>query len=513
LSALERLFRLYGQTIDVHACSCTRALTACHRNLGTVNVASNHPSATPPAYGPTMSDLFSDVVDNDAPLAERMRPRNIDEVVGQRALLAPGRLLRRFIETDQIPSMILVGPPGTGKTTLARLVATKTERRFETLSAVLDGVGDLRKIIARARDEKRIRQARTILFVDEIHRWSKSQQDALLDAVERGVITLIGATTENPSFALNRALLSRCRIFDLELLTKDEISGLLRRAISDPKRGLGPAPVELEDEAIEWLAETAEGDARRALHALEMVVRDACAESSGPARIGREDLEARLDRRVLEYDRAGAAHYGLASAFIKSLRGSDPDAATYYLVRMLESGEDPRFLIRRMVIFASEDIGNADPNALSITVSTLHAYELVGLPEGVLPLTQAATYLALAPKSNAVLTAYGRARKDVLDVGSLPVPSKLLNASDHHSRSRGHGQGYRYPHDFGGIAPGEHYLPDRLRGRRYYTPSSNGAEAGLRERLDAQLEARDGTRETVRESESESESERGLSCE
>jgi len=285
-------------------------------------------------------------------------------------------------------------------------------------------------------------------------------------------------------------LLSRCRVFDLEPLAEPDVAQLVRRAAADRERGLAPLPFGVDDEVFAWLARVAEGDARRALHAFEVLARDLSSDDPVPERLTRDLVEARLDRRLLEYDRDGAAHYGLASAFIKSLRGSDPDAAVYYMVRMLEGGEDPRFLLRRMVIFASEDVGNADPEALRVATSALSAYELVGLPEGVLPLTQAATYLALASKSNAVLTAYGRARKDVTEQGSLPVPRRLLNPTDAHSRRRGHGVGYRYPHDFGGVAPDEHYLPEAIEGRRYYVPAESGREIDLGRRLDELLRLR-----------------------
>lgn len=437
-----------------------------------------------------MRDLFEAAAEGpgvDDPLPDRMRPTRLDDVVGQGHLLGPGKLLRRLLEADRVPSLILWGPPGTGKTTLARLVARTTKAHFESLSAVLSGVADLRKVLAEAKQRRGQHGERTILFVDEIHRWSKAQQDALLDAVERGLVTLIGATTENPSFELNAALLSRARVFVLKSITDAELEGLLARALADAARGLGNSGVQADADALATIARGAFGDARRALTVLDIAVKDALllASPGDTPRITVASAEEALQHRALLYDKAGDAHYGVVSAFIKSMRGSDPDAAVYYLARMLESGEDPRFLLRRMVIFASEDVGNADPMALVVATSALSAYELVGLPEGVLPLTQAATYLACAPKSNAVLTSYGAARKDVKAQGPLPVPPKLLNATSGLSKSMGHGKGYKYPHDLGGLAPGEAYLPEALEGRRYYQPSENGQEREIGERLKA----------------------------
>jgi putative ATPase len=429
-----------------------------------------------------MADLFEAIAPRDGPLADRMRPTNIDQVVGQESLLGPEGIVRRLLSSGHVPSLVFWGPPGTGKTTLARLLARHVDAHFETLSAVLAGVSDLRKALTEARRRKGSFGRSTLLFVDEIHRWSKSQQDALLHAVETGLVTLVGATTENPSFELNRALLSRVQVFVLEALSAEAIQQLLKRALRDDPI-LAAQDLQVDGDALAALSAAADGDARRALSVLEMAVRDARqvaeAEGSEVPVLSRERIEASLRHRTLLYDKAGDAHYGVISAFIKSMRGTDPDAAVYYLVRMLESGEEPRFLLRRMVIFASEDVGNADPRALRVATDALRAFELVGLPEGVLPMVQAATYLALAPKSNAVLEAYGAARRAVRDHGALPVPPQLLPGDDAISRQLGHGRGYRYPHAQGGVVPGERYLPQALEELQLYRPRSVGLEKEL----------------------------------
>jgi putative ATPase len=411
-----------------------------------------------------------------APLAERMRPTRLEEFVGQEHLTGEGRFLRRAIQQDQVPSLILWGPPGTGKTTLAYVIAHSTGSAFESLSAVLSGVKDIRETVARAQERWRMNRQRTLLFLDEIHRFNKAQQDALLPHVEKGTLTLIGATTENPSFEVNAALLSRTRVVTLRGLEEEELVALLRRAVEDP-RGLG-GRVEVDDEALTFIVEASGGDARRALTALE------AAAAHGGTRVDKAIAEEAMQHKALLYDKGGEEHYNVVSAFIKSMRGSDVDAALYWMTRMLEAGEDPVFIFRRMVIFASEDIGNADPRALGVAVDALRAFELVGLPEGTLPLTQAVTYLALAPKSNAVLTAYAAARAAVTEGGPLPVPLHLRNAPTRLMKSLGYGAGYKYPHNFEGHYVPEDYLPEALRGRRFYQPTRNGFEQELSERYE-----------------------------
>ncbi len=434
-------------------------------------------------------DLFEAAAERDLsnkPLAERMRPRTLDEVVGQEHVLGPGTLLRRAIEADHVPSLLLWGPPGCGKTTLAQVVAAATKSELVQLSATEAGIKDIREVVARAKELRAHQHKRTLLFIDEIHRFNKGQQDALLPHVERGVITLLGATTENPSFEVNAALLSRTRVFALRPLEETDLHALMMRALIDKTRGLGEMGLVASPDFLDHVARHASGDGRRALGALEVAA--ARAQSEGRGKLTVEDAEEALQQKTLLYDKGGDAHYDTVSAFIKSMRGSDPDAAIYYLVRMLESGEEPRFLLRRMVIFASEDIGNAEPRALSVAVDALRAFELMGLPEGVLPMTQAAAFLATCPKSNAVIKAYGAARAAVNEHGPLPVPMKLRNAPTAMMKSMGYSGGYKYPHNFEGNYVAEEYLPDKLRGARFYQPGVSGEERVIGERMNAARE-------------------------
>jgi putative ATPase len=414
----------------------------------------------------------------DAPLAARMRPRTLDEYAGQLHILGPGKLLRRAIKSDRISSLILYGPPGTGKTTLAQVIAGATRAKFERLSGVESNVADIRRVIAGA--ALRRAKSKTILFVDEIHRFNKAQQDVLLPEVESGLVRLIGATTQNPFFSVNSALLSRSQVFQLQPLSEAELDSLMRRALDDPERGLGGRGISLDPEAAAHLARLADGDARRCLNALEIAALTTPPEPDGRIRISLAAAEDSIQGKAVVYDGTGDDHYDTISAFIKSMRGSDPDAALYWLAKMLHAGEDIRFIVRRIVICASEDIGMADSNALVVAMAAQQAVEFVGLPEANLILAHATVYLATAPKSNRCTVAIGKASQEVRDGRTLAVPTHLRDGHYKGSERLGHGKGYKYSHDFEGSYVPQAYLPE---GRRYYEPTENGMEKRVGERL------------------------------
>src|SRR5499426_3071667 len=445
-----------------------------------------------------MSTLFPDPEPTSegapAPLAERMRPRTFDEFVGQQDLLAPGKPLREAIERDLLQSIILWGPPGTGKTTLARIIADTTRARFVSFSAVLSGIKEIREVMAEAQRERRATGRRTIVFIDEIHRFNKAQQDAFLPFVERGDIVLVGATTENPSFEVNAALLSRCRVYVLQPLGEDDLVGILAPALADTERGLGGSGVTADEDALRIITRLASGDARSALNILDLAVALEAARPDGRRRVTEGAIREAVQKKALLYDKSGEEHYNLFSALHKSLRDSDPDGALYWLGRMLEAGEDPLYVARRLVRFASEDVGNADPGALRLALDAKDAYHFLGTPEGELALAQAACYLALAPKSNAVYAAYNQVQDDIRERPAEPVPLHLRNAPTGLMANMGYGKGYQYAHDAPDAFVSQEHLPDALRGHVYYRPTDRGLERDLGERLRLWREMREARR-------------------
>lgn len=440
------------------------------------------------------ADLFDQdqaATNSDMPLAARMRPRTLDEFVGQEHITGPGKLLRRAIETDELRSAIFYGPPGCGKSSLAAIIARTTSSKYENFSAVTAGVADIRKIIDLAKERRKLYGAKTILFVDEIHRFNKAQQDGFLPHVEDGTIVLIGATTENPYFEVNSPLISRSRIFRFENHTSAQIERILRAAIEDTERGMGNWNMDVLEDALSHIVDVANGDARTALNALEMAAFAIMPDEAGRRTLTLEIAEEAIQQRAINYDKNGDNHYDVASAFIKSMRGSDPDAALYWLARMVYAGENPRFIARRIVILASEDIGNADPMALVVANAAAHAVEYIGMPEAQLNLAQAVTYMACAPKSNASYLGFNRAMKDVKEARTEPVPIHLRDASYKGAKTFGHGQGYKYPHDFAGHWVKQEYMPDGVKSCVYYEPTTNGREAKIKMRLDTLREMKE----------------------
>ncbi len=430
----------------------------------------------------------------EAPLAARMRPQSFADFVGQEHLGGEGRLLRKSIDADELPSIIFWGPPGSGKTTLAQIIANSTKSHFSPISAVSAGVADLRRIVEEAKERRALYQRRTILFIDEIHRFNKSQQDAILPYVENGTVTLIGATTENPSFEVISPLLSRCRVFTLNPLTDQEVRLIVQRALEDEESGLGKLKVEIEDKALEHLLVMSNGDARIALNALELAVLGTQPDAEGKRKIPLSTVEEALQHRALLYDKSGEEHYNLISALHKSLRGSDPDAALYWLGRMLEAGEDPLYIARRLVRFASEDVGLADPQALVIAIAAQQAVHFVGMPEGNLALAQAAVYLATAPKSNSLYQAYSQVQEDVQKTRNEPVPLHLRNPVTSLMREVGYGKGYKYAHNYPGHFVEQQNLPSTLQGKCYYSPSDQGYESQIQARLESWWKEKRGKR-------------------
>ncbi len=429
-------------------------------------------------------DLFEytrkGILEKDAPLASRMRPRTLDEVVGQEHIIGEDKLLSRAIRADRIGSLIFYGPPGTGKTTLAQVIANSTSSRFVQINATTAGKKDMEEAVKDAKDALGMQEKHTILFVDEIHRFNKAQQDYLLPFVEDGTVILIGATTENPYFEVNRALVSRSRIFELKPLTRDSIVSLLKRAVEDKDRGLGKLDVVLEDDAADFLADMSNGDARASLNALELAALTTNPGEDGRIRITIEVASECIQRRILNYDRDGDNHYDTISAFIKSMRGSDPDAAVYYLARMIYAGEDVKFIARRIMICASEDVGNADPQALMVAVAAAQAVERIGMPESQIILSQAATYVACAPKSNSSCDAIFKALDSVKTEPAGDIPAYLKDAHYGGAKDLGRGLTYKYPHNFENHYVEQQYLPDSLAGRRFYEMSDNGYEKGMK---------------------------------